>query len=824
MPESTCLHIQDHESAPIRVVDIPWISVRVGRAAFCEVRLPADDLADEACRLYRRGRSWHLVPAAGPRSKILLAGQQVDASCPLPFDVPFRVGGYCLTLRQDRAVDPDWGMYPGSVPEKPRKSAPKFARGGFTGDHARRADLIVEPHTSAESPFKPEWRTEEMPAGPTPTTGHQAGANLKDRWESRWRAAGVELKARTQGPAPRFEPRPPDAQAGFESVPLRPTRVPRATLAAPAHPTEGLRPARYPDAPAKVDPVVRPVGVDATASLIEPADFASPLPEVVVDVPEAPGIEGTGELAALEPLIVARPAEGAPAVAPLPPVPQRQHEANDESWYEMPAQAENPWVAADDPVVERPVRPTRSTRSRAGKPALTADSDRPRTANRGRRSRDSKSEDTPRPQAAGEPRPVGHETLERAPDVITPAWPSAKHILASHRNGPNSRRSETSAGRSRPDTGLTVPREPGHWRLPRWLAGPPAVLLVLTLGLTGGLLSWRWAKDAYAIAIVTGRLMSPDGGAIRDPLPDAVVPPGGTWTRSTAQHLAHWAMYLSKGEPGRETASPEVIELLNRALEISPLNPTARLARAELEPPVQGAPVAQQSLGLSRDAISLSWSARRLLAAGHKKDAMALFEQALKVANHPEAGRAMVPRFSEDPGAPRYLLPGEERVQEVLREMISKGDWTFAEWAATLPRSPAAFLAAARLLKKEGHGDADTLVEQILDNGRPLEAAQISPALCIAARAEAFAMKSRWRESEEQYRLAIELVDDDTLKRSWWFNLADIELRLDDETQRQTALRAALADASDEISRRATEIQRGNLGRPTATVPNPRAN
>ena len=70
MPESTCLHIQDHESGPIRVVDIPWISVRIGRAAFCEVRLTADDLADEACRLYRRGRAWHLVPvgARGTRS------------------------------------------------------------------------------------------------------------------------------------------------------------------------------------------------------------------------------------------------------------------------------------------------------------------------------------------------------------------------------------------------------------------------------------------------------------------------------------------------------------------------------------------------------------------------------------------------------------------------------------------------------------------------------------------------------------------------------------------------------------------------------------
>ena len=50
MPESTCLHIQDRESGPIRVVELPWISVRIGRAAFCEVRL-----AD---------RTWRRRPAA----------------------------------------------------------------------------------------------------------------------------------------------------------------------------------------------------------------------------------------------------------------------------------------------------------------------------------------------------------------------------------------------------------------------------------------------------------------------------------------------------------------------------------------------------------------------------------------------------------------------------------------------------------------------------------------------------------------------------------------------------------------------------------------
>ena len=63
MTESTCLHIQDHESGPIRVVELPWISVRIGRAAHCEVRLTGPDLPEEICRLQRRGQSWRLLPA-----------------------------------------------------------------------------------------------------------------------------------------------------------------------------------------------------------------------------------------------------------------------------------------------------------------------------------------------------------------------------------------------------------------------------------------------------------------------------------------------------------------------------------------------------------------------------------------------------------------------------------------------------------------------------------------------------------------------------------------------------------------------------------------
>ena len=51
-------------------------------------------------------------------------------------------------------------------------------------------------------------------------------------------------------------------------------------------------------------------------------------------------------------------------------------------------------------------------------------------------------------------------------------------------------------------------------------------------------------------------------------------------------------------------------------------------------------------------------------------------------------------------------------------------------------------------------------------------------------------------------------VDNDLVRRSWWFNLADIAQQFD-EGQRQTALRAALAVASsDDITRRASQIQK----------------
>jgi tetratricopeptide (TPR) repeat protein len=212
---------------------------------------------------------------------------------------------------------------------------------------------------------------------------------------------------------------------------------------------------------------------------------------------------------------------------------------------------------------------------------------------------------------------------------------------------------------------------------------------------------------------------------------------------------------------------------------------------------------------LSRDAVSLSHSAGRLLAAGQRDAALRLYSQALLIAASGERLRGTVPGFDRDPAIQRYLLPGEEPVREVARALVSVTDWGFADWSSALPRDPTSQVAVARLLRERGRAEAEQLLDLVLrePKGAAVDAGWGAGAL--AARAEALALKSRWQEAAEQYRQAIELTDEDTSRRSWWFNLAEVADRAGDQAQRDLALRAALAAGpSDDISRRAADAQR----------------
>jgi hypothetical protein len=837
MPESTCLHIQDHESGPIRVVEIPWISVRIGRAAFCEVRLIADGLADEACRLYRRGRSWHLVPVAGEKkTEITLEGKSIGASCPLPFDRPFRIGNFWLTLRQDRAADPDWEMYPGAAPTRVRWSRPAFEEFAPGPKLAERADLIVEPRVTVEPALKPEWRPHEPAAGGTTGGEHATTARVKQQWETRWRAAGAEVKARAQrSPAP-SEPRRPAVETGFDSVPLKEPRVPRTPPTARPRPEPPPTPAPPPPLMATPRPAVDvKVEIEAEVEVqveveveVEPS-WTIPEADVSPPVDVSPPIDASPpadsqQVGASSELAPHRDEDGPPASESL------SHKsvdagsgvgriANPSHEFEHRHRGLPPCATDSGPSGTIAADPgTPAMAFEAGPDATPIDALTSEVTSRFVPEPKNRADDQTsysRSRFDHGPRTVtaGRRALE---DARGPApLPSAKDILACHR--PTVRRHVPGSAlrQPRPDAGLTVAREPAHWSLPGWLAGPPAGALVMAVGIAAVILSSWWATDAYSVAVITTRLINADRRAQRGALPVSVAPPDGTWARSTAQHLAHWAIFMTLNDPGGEPSPRDVAALVDRALQICPINPTARLAAAQLEPPRTGAPISPRALGLSRDAISLSWTARRLLATGNKDDALKMFEKALKVTTLSEPARAGSPPFSGDPNVSRYLLPGEERVQNIVREIVANNAWTFGEWSAALPKTPVHLLAAARLLKEQGRSEAEGLLDLVLNDRQRLEGASSPSGLAVAARAEAFALKSQWRDAEEQYRLAIEQSDDETLKRSWWFNLADIELKLDDEIQRQTALRAALAvKAGDDIYRRASELQRGTSVRP----------
>ena len=118
---------------------------------------------------------------------------------------------------------------------------------------------------------------------------------------------------------------------------------------------------------------------------------------------------------------------------------------------------------------------------------------------------------------------------------------------------------------------------------------------------------------------------------------------------------------MSLVEPGKEPSPREVKSLLNCALAVSPLNPTARLALAQLEqagrlpdhfPARAGLESRRRSA--SRGAPAGSWRPAT------KKTLSEMYTTALSVAIENGPARAAPPHYNNDPQAPRYLLPGEE--------------------------------------------------------------------------------------------------------------------------------------------------------------------
>lgn len=928
MTKSTCLHIQDRESGPIRVVEIPWTSVRIGRAAYCEVRLSDHGLADLACRLKRQGRSWHLIPVATP-SVVWLEGRPIDSPSPLPYGVPFHVGGYCLTLCQDQTAQPDWGMYGSPFPRQLEGVGPAFRPAVATnihapGDAASPADTLAVDRMS--EPSQPRTTKNADPAG---STNPPSADVLKHRWETRWRAAGVEItsRARAERSNPASEPTWATYGAGFPPVPLKDARAPRpAPFVPPRAQSTDTTPSAAALEPRQVDirresptygkpfsavpPSPLGLGVPTRdAPKIEaprdlPSGDAAPPPAAPLsfwdtwtpsdetidslrqesqppDEDRRAGEHGETAASCVDDVnlhiadvgsdLVASDSAGAPADFTTFPPDSPQAAANDDEQvagiesqiapnaaprvtpalkpHEAPpsllfaapvgekreptprraaraTQAQGATVAtrrAPARESERPSRPDETDRSAAGPSGSSRSSTErrvrslapqpaERSGNQAIRPAAPRGETArmqePREQEREQARDVARASMGTASDG--PDWPSARDILAMHQASQSACARAAVRKETRACAVPTVAREPARWELPAWLAGPPIVLFVLVCGTASCILSLAWAGDSYSASIVTERLLSAKAEAPNRPLPDGVVPPEGTWLKTTAQHLAHWGLYMSRsGDAAADPKSVDIRGLFERAIQVSPINPTARLALAQLDRRQGATTVTIGHLGFSRDVVCLAASASWLLTAGRKDAALRMYHKALEVGSHCELSHSVMPRYSDDPAVPRYLLPGEEAVREVVRALVLQNVWPFAEWSQILPKGTTVPLVAARLLREQGKREAESLIDLYLQPDEPRKTTRANEAVLGAARAEANALRSHWKEAEQEYRQAIDLVDDDTIKRSWWFNLADIAFRLDDEAQRQAALRAALAVAtSDDITRRVTEKER----------------
>ena len=748
MGEPACLHIQDRAWGPIRVVEIPWISVRVGRSARCEVRLSDPSLPREVCQLERRSGEWRITPL-GRECVIELGDRSVQCTSPLPFDVPFRVGSYVFTLRRDRASQPDWAMHEMRIPPVVAGSRGEFARVSFT---------TPEPPTA---PTKP-------PAASSPSWVRET-----DRWANRWRQAGASLEkrersyrsSRPQEPLAKDVSRPSteplDETPGRVDEPLEAQPMTTPSVEPPSAETQALA-GRDADSP-----VLESLTSESLRLLETP--FLIDAPETVANEPVI--VSTMTEPMALEP----EPSEPKPsepvAVQPEPeaPGPREPEDLEPEAVaLELPA------VEAEAAVVLAPVELENS-----------------RTPDQG----------------AGLPGRDGVCQSDRE-------WPRASEVLASyqHRAVPAARSNRSTVAK-RPIP--TIPREPETWGAPIWLASPVIVGLLLLLGVVGGGLSFEWAIDSGAAALTASRLFAPP--ARWRPLPIEANPPGTRWFQTTGRHLAHHALATT----GDDQPIDETRTALRQALAVAPIEPESRLALVRLPSPEKGAGVSASDLGLVRDSLALASSARRLAEVGDKERALALYREALLMADRPGLGVQGVPGFSEDPAAERFLLPGEERIRAILTEITAEPSWKPEDWLSILPKGSLVELAAARLLMERGSEVGRPILERLAGEQADGRASMLDHAI----QGESLALLSRWDLADRAYRRAIEAAPEGVVKRALWFNLADVGSRLDDEGRRQSALKAAaLAVRGDDVTRRATLARRGSMIERARAETSPRAN
>jgi tetratricopeptide (TPR) repeat protein len=917
MLEAACLHIQTRDAEPVRAVELSGAAVRIGRAAFCEVRLLEPQLADEVCQLRRRGAAWYLVPVATP-SEVSVDGRPVDEPRLLPFGVPIRIGSHTLTLRGSGASPPEWGSAPTArvrtVPAAP-EPAPPPARREPPRPIPERVVPVPEP-VRAATPSQPpiaeklsNWESRRARRENRHKTGDE-----EQRWEARWRALGERLKA-GQGAAP-ANTTPPPRPAGWNAVDVPSTDRPAVRPATPrpaAHDPRARRPApalpsypavrpvasaeiprtaeRPPLTAARIsEPPARPQSpVAATLDSTEPFAAALLGPEhptaLDTEAPAAPAAMECGQAGALtidnetlEPLFPAvetsadeldeDQAELDSAHSLFDDAAGRMPETfNEPASFEAPTSpvAAEPASLHVEPVATRAAS-TPSTASDRAASAVRGDRDEslanadrhpiapadrepevrdwrafsaqtdavdPSWGSFAARSRittaaatgPSPSPKSPEARAAAVGRAEALPTIPStmgqsaaAPEAepgsrpqVEQSWPSATDILTAHRIYLSTRaepKSSANPARATARSVRPVPttdRPPARWSLPLWLGWLPLTFATIAIGVVGIAVAWIWTLDGRAAGIATQSLMSEEVDPKATLEPESA--PGTAWWQTTSGGLSRWGVALTRRKD--DDSRVQARAFLESAISASPFDPAARYVLARADQRESGEAPLVASLGLSRDILSLAWSGHKLLRAGKKDAALKAYRTALDLAVAAEPSRLPPPAPVNDDQIQRFDLPGESLAGLVIADMAASTDWSFTDWCDAVPGSSVAMVAAARRMREGARSDSDKALGMILAEENASTPGGFAGAVRLAVRAEAHALRSDWTEAEQLYRAAIERMPIDLIRRSWWFNLADIERRLANDRKRQDAFEAARSTSlNDAITRRTIELQK----------------
>ena len=861
------LHIRSGGGAVTRVAELSGTSARIGRGAQCEIRLADPALVEVECLLRRRGESWQVQPV-GPPGRIVLAGDRVDRQQAWPPGVPLEIRGHVLTLHAHPgaveglggpgAFEAPIAVEPGRVElivPPPARSLvePRAETGSVTGTETG------PPAPSGAGPEAEQDRLARWQARLEQRERWLQARQEERRWASRWRAAGANLRSRPGGTTAARSTGGPEA-AELPTNPNRPSAGPASGFTPVPRPEPG-RPAE--DRPSLEIVTPSPTTASPVATWEEAAPPQESFPSGSWTTPRLPDDSPTDRPLATGPEPAPVSVEFAPEPDPAPApafvvedTPPVRAEASPEpveapEWIPAPSSdsptADRPAYAiidvspADRPPIE--VIDLSSAEGRIVPPAGPAavglrgpgliwedvrvsgpDDPAPRSAR-------AAPPDPGRPALGGMPPTAGATSLGRSYDpavgppepepVPGPDWPRASSIFegrgehARDPRPPSSRAVEEVASGPAP----TVRHAPEQWTLPFWAAGLPATALAMVVGLVGLSLGWTWACDDRDAGRLADRFLGsrvPTAEEVRDDLGPESGPPAPTWWRSTAGHL--FLRALAESEAGAVARVPDpdradlVAMLLHTARDASPLRADVRYALATI-PAAEPRDGLANALGTSRDVLALSRLGALALESGQSRTALLHFGEALAMAAQADLGRLDAPTFLPEPEVRRYALPHEGLIGLVLDPMVAHRGWAFDDWSGALPGGAVAPLAAARRLRALGRSaEGDRALGLALERAQEPAPDGSSEAIQVAAEAEALALRGRWDEAEGRYRLAVDLMPDDVVRRSWWMNLADLYLRLGDDSARRDAWEAARGpDPREEITARAIgdQVQAG---------------